>query len=184
MMKMIKKKNRSAEWLHTKYVVFLDLREQVCSQVYKTHLNLTTLRQPIVSQALSSENSFLHMCCIMLCCGLSVKGRLGQLWQSDHTTDLTVWVWSWERVQSFTSSQHFHLRKLVHFLLTVNGNVCIVPGERGRGDGYQGQGESAEGPRLHGHHLQSPGPSVCEEWQTCVNVSKKWKKKHSIDYWN
>ena len=64
-------------------------------------------------------------------------------------------------------------------------HLCSVPGERDGGDGYRGQGESAEGPRHAGHHLQLPGPSVCEDRQTCVNVSKKSKTtdtRHKIQF--
>ena len=63
------------------------------------------------------------------------------------------------------------VRSEYNILLVLNS--YFVRGERDGGDGYHGQGESAGGPRHAGHHLQLPGPSVCEDRQTCINVSKK-----------
>ena len=50
---------------------------------------------------------------------ISAGGGLGQLYQSYHTTDLTVWVRRQERLHYFTSSLH-------RFLKTI----LFVPGER------------------------------------------------------
>ena len=71
-------------------------------------------------------------------------------------------------IYQFSTHFNFHLEKLS--LLLPTKDVSSVPGERDGGDGYHGQGESAGGPRHAGHHLQLPGPSVCEDRETSVNV--------------
>ena len=42
--------------------------------------------------------------------------------------------------------------------------------QRDGGAGYHDQEESARGPGHAGHRLQLPGPSVCEDRETSVNV--------------
>ena len=120
-------------------------------------------------------------------CGISVQGVgwascasriLQETWQCGSGVGRD------NNILSVLNSYFHSSREIVPSSIYRRRNVCIVPGERDGGDGYHGQGESAGGPRHAGHHLQLPGPSVYEECQTCVNVSKKLKSTilMTIDY--